>query len=211
MGIRDRKKREKEVRRQQIMVAAKEVFSVKGFAGTTMEDIARKAELSSGTLYLYFKNKDELFASLSLRILQFLNIKLIQIMDKAGQRPEDALHALKRALVEAYAFDPIILINLLQLQSSESINNLSPKLVEEINALVRNSKHIMAAIVSRSLAISPHAKPVIADILWSLFTGIALWQDSRGVIFEDDAQSDFTNNIDLGIDMMRRGIAAKPL
>ena len=67
MGIQERKQRERERRRQQIIVAAKRVFSERGFSKTTMEDIAREAELSPGTLYLYFKNKDELYASLSLR------------------------------------------------------------------------------------------------------------------------------------------------
>jgi AcrR family transcriptional regulator len=69
MGIQERKERERERRRQQIIVAAKRAFSEKGFNRATMEDIAREAELSPGTLYLYFKNKDELYASLSLRIL----------------------------------------------------------------------------------------------------------------------------------------------
>jgi len=55
MGIQERKKREKERRRQQIMIAAKRVFSVKGYSKATMEDIAKEAELSPGTLYLYFK------------------------------------------------------------------------------------------------------------------------------------------------------------
>ena len=76
MGIQERKRRERERRRQQIIVAAKRIFSVKGFSKTTIEDIAREAELSPGTLYLYFKNKDELYASLSLRILQYMNIRL---------------------------------------------------------------------------------------------------------------------------------------
>ena len=75
MGIQERKEREKERRRQQIMVAAKRVFTEKGFSSATMEDIAAKAELSAGTLYLYFKSKDELYASLSLRVLQYLNIR----------------------------------------------------------------------------------------------------------------------------------------
>ncbi|RLC22759.1 MAG: TetR/AcrR family transcriptional regulator, partial [Deltaproteobacteria bacterium] len=66
MGIQERKEREKGRRRQQIMIAAKRVFSLKGFNKATMEDIANEAELSPGTLYLYFKNKDELCASLSL-------------------------------------------------------------------------------------------------------------------------------------------------
>jgi AcrR family transcriptional regulator len=53
MGIQERKEREKERRRQQIMVAAKRVFSNKGFSKATMEDIAQEAELSPGTLYLF--------------------------------------------------------------------------------------------------------------------------------------------------------------
>ena len=75
MGIQERKERERERRRQQIIVAAKRVFSKNGFSRTTMEDIAKEAELSPGTLYLYFKNKEELYASLSLRILQYLSIR----------------------------------------------------------------------------------------------------------------------------------------
>lgn len=43
MGIHERKEREKERRRQQIMVAAKRVFSLSGFSKSTMEDIAREA------------------------------------------------------------------------------------------------------------------------------------------------------------------------
>lgn len=64
MGILDRKEREKEIRRQQIIVAARRVFSGKGFSKSTMENIAVAAELSTGTIYLYFRNKEELYASI---------------------------------------------------------------------------------------------------------------------------------------------------
>ena len=71
MGIHERKERERERRRQQIIVAAKRVFIRKGLSKTTMEDIANESELSPGTLYLYFKNKEELYASLSLGFYNF--------------------------------------------------------------------------------------------------------------------------------------------
>ncbi|MBK8946699.1 MAG: TetR/AcrR family transcriptional regulator [Ignavibacteriae bacterium] len=61
MGISERKEREKIQRRQEIILAAEKVFFLKGFANTTMDDIAAEAELSKGTLYLYFKSKEELF------------------------------------------------------------------------------------------------------------------------------------------------------
>ena len=46
------------------------MFLLKGFRSTTMEDIAKKAELSTGAIYQYFKNKDELYASMNLEGLQ---------------------------------------------------------------------------------------------------------------------------------------------
>jgi len=98
VGIRERKAREKERRRQQIIVAAKRVFSKKGFNKATMEDIAAEAELSPGTLYLYFKNKEELYASLSLRILQYLRIRVEHVHKEAGPDPQEKLEALIEAL-----------------------------------------------------------------------------------------------------------------
>ncbi|MFZ1292192.1 MAG: TetR/AcrR family transcriptional regulator [Melioribacteraceae bacterium] len=61
MGISERKEREKLQRRQEIILAAEKVFFSKGFTNSTMDDIAAEAELSKGTIYLYFKSKEELF------------------------------------------------------------------------------------------------------------------------------------------------------
>jgi AcrR family transcriptional regulator len=60
MGTEERRKREREQRYDDILEAAKGVFFTKGFSSSTMDDIARTAELSKGTLYLYFKNKEDL-------------------------------------------------------------------------------------------------------------------------------------------------------
>jgi len=64
MGILERKTREKEKRRDEILTAAKKVFFSKDLQTATMDEIAEIAELSKGTLYLYFNSKDELYLSL---------------------------------------------------------------------------------------------------------------------------------------------------
>jgi len=51
-------------RRQQIMQAAMSCFARKGYHKTTMDDIVAESGLSKGTLYWYFRSKDELFFSL---------------------------------------------------------------------------------------------------------------------------------------------------
>ena len=53
--------RRAEERPREICAAALEVFAEKGFAAAKLDEIARRAGVSKGTLYLYFKDKEELF------------------------------------------------------------------------------------------------------------------------------------------------------
>lgn len=53
----------REQKKLNIITAAAKVFARKGFAGTVMADIAVEAKIGKGTLYEYFKSKDELFFS----------------------------------------------------------------------------------------------------------------------------------------------------
>ena len=151
MGIQERKEREKERRRQQIMVAAKRVFSEKGFNKATMEDIAQEAELSPGTLYLYFKNKDELYASLSVEILELLHRKLKSVYIKEAQNPQMRINDLKQTLYAVYEVDPLILLNLFHLQSSEILKNLAPPMLTTIRDLSKNSLSIISKIFAEGV------------------------------------------------------------
>src|ERR671928_1938370 len=53
--------RRKEERPSEIIAAALELFVERGFAATRLDDVARRAGVSKGTPYLYFKNKEDLF------------------------------------------------------------------------------------------------------------------------------------------------------
>ena len=206
MGIQERKEREKERRRQQIIVAAKRVFSEKGFNKATMEDIAHEAELSPGTLYLYFKNKEELYASLSLRILQYLHIR-VEHVNKEDLPPEQKMDALVEAMYDVYAFDPLILINMFHLQSSETLKNLSPKLMAEIEDLSRKSIGAIALIfeqgIDSDLFIDRH--PVaLADIFWALFSGVILWTTSKKIFNEE--KDYLKDTLKIAFEVFSRGI-----
>jgi AcrR family transcriptional regulator len=185
MGIRERKEREKERRRQQIMVAAKKVFTEKGFNKATMDDIAGEAELSPGTIYLYFKNKEELYASLSLRILQYLQIRIEQVLNIPQSTPEQKLDAMMEAMYDVYEFDPLVIINMFHLQSSETLKNLSPELLSQIKDLSAKSVGALARIfedgIEKGVFIDQH--PVaLSDIFWAMFSGVVLWMTSKKII-----------------------------
>ncbi|MBL7113414.1 MAG: TetR/AcrR family transcriptional regulator [Bacteroidales bacterium] len=60
MGISERKEREREQRRSDIIDAAERIIFKRGLENSTMDDIAEEAELSKGTLYLYYKSKEDI-------------------------------------------------------------------------------------------------------------------------------------------------------
>lgn len=84
MGIQERKEREKEQRRLEILNAAERMFFSKGIKNSTMDDVAETAELSKGTLYLYFKSKEELYLAITLRALEILRNKFQEAFSRPG-------------------------------------------------------------------------------------------------------------------------------
>src|ERR1700740_630418 len=69
MGQQPRWERRKQARAPEILDAALACFSEKGFAATRMEDIARRAGISKGTIYLYFDSKQAVFKALAQRVV----------------------------------------------------------------------------------------------------------------------------------------------
>ena len=63
-SLKPRWRRRKDARPDEIINAALEVFADRGFAATKLEDVARKAGVTKGTIYLYFANKEALFKAL---------------------------------------------------------------------------------------------------------------------------------------------------
>ncbi len=91
MGIVERKQREKERRRNEIIDAAERIFSRKGYEHVTMDDIAAEAELSKGTLYLYFKSREDLHYAIVMRGLEILNRLIRDIYDPQKSGLENIL------------------------------------------------------------------------------------------------------------------------
>lgn len=212
MGIQERRIRERERRRQQILVAAKNVFSRQGFTKSTMEDIARAAELSSGTLYLYFKNKDELYASLSLRIFQYFIIRLEEVKQQSGDDSRKRLELLKEAIYDVYEFDPLMFIKMFHLQSDENYQNLTDQLRDEIKALSRKALLLIASLfepgAGNTIFISE--KPIIlAEMIWAFFSGIVLLQENKKNL--GSKESDLKEMLGKAFEIFFRGIQHKSM
>jgi len=82
MGIKERKSREKQQRRKEILDTAEKLFAgKKGFAAT-MDDLAEKTELAKGTLYLYFPDKKNILIALAEKGIGLLRKRLNRAVDE---------------------------------------------------------------------------------------------------------------------------------
>lgn len=102
MTITNRKERQKEELKVKILQAAKELFMQKGFEDTSIRNIAEKIEYSPTTIYLYFKDKDDIFFALHKEGFTILNQyfrPLAHVKD-----PFERLMAINRAYI-AFAME----------------------------------------------------------------------------------------------------------
>jgi AcrR family transcriptional regulator len=91
MGVQERKEREKQARQEAILAAAQQIFLAKGVDQTTIEDIAERAELSKGAIYLYFQSKEEIYISVLVRGLELLYARLQSIKENLATTAADVL------------------------------------------------------------------------------------------------------------------------
>jgi AcrR family transcriptional regulator len=209
MAIHERQLRDRERRRQQIIAASKRIFISKGVKAT-IKDIAEEAELSPGTLYIYFKNKDELYASLSIRLLKHLNLRLQRVKERKETTLEQKIKAVQESLCESYEIDPPVFITLSHLQASETLDNISPDLLEQIMGLSRQSLEKLADIFATGMDndSAPDRDPQkLALILWGLFSGLVLWEESKRAL---NPRKDFLKpTLDMAFEIIGRGITRR--
>jgi AcrR family transcriptional regulator len=89
MGISERKAKEKEIRKNDIIDAAEKVFFSKGYTVATMDDVAKTAEFSKRTVYIYFKSKEQIYFKIMVRGYRVL-INMIE-ESKKNMKDENAL------------------------------------------------------------------------------------------------------------------------
>ena len=97
MGLKERRQREIEERRRQILAAAKKVLFERGMRHASIKKIAQIAEVGVGTIYFYFKNKEALFIALQEEGLMLLSDRI----QKASSHSDDPIANLQ-GIADAY-------------------------------------------------------------------------------------------------------------
>lgn len=171
----DRREQERARRKQEILQAARAVFSENGFDHATVDAIARRAEVGKGTIYLYVENKEAILAELVLQALSELAHQLQAASDRCSLLHPD--HRL-RAMADAYlAFaqnvpDYFRLLNAYDHGRFQAA--ISPGLREQIITESNRTLNLVAQAIADGMALGifvPGDAHQMAGVIWAALNG----------------------------------------
>lgn len=159
-----------------LIEAAEELFFRKGYGGTTMEQVSRRAGFSKRTVYLYFKNKDELFLTVASRGLAELQAALQQV-SLEGLGYDEAIAAIMEVYIRFATESPAYFRIAFQEATKEMMANVGDEVRERVASQERACLAVPARVVEQGIAegIVPPVDPEEAAIVfWGSVTGIIL-------------------------------------
>lgn len=200
--------RRKQARPAELLAAALDTFREKGFAATRMEDIAARAGVSKGTIYLYYPSKQAVFEALVRESILPNLARLEAIQAAASGSCADRLRLFVRSLAEATADARILAIPKLVLTEAGNFPDLARFYRQEV---VARGLAMVAGLLEEGMRRGEFRR-VEAEPAARLFVGpvmlAALWRSTFGAI--EDAPPPPGAMLELHLDLFLRGIAAEP-
>jgi AcrR family transcriptional regulator len=199
--------RRKEARPEEITAAALELFVERGFAATRLEDVAARAGVSKGTVYLYFANKEDLFKAV---VREGLVSPIAEMKGFVDQFPGDSF-ALLRMLIRGWweKVGATRISGIPKLLCGESGN--FPELVRFYLAEVVEPGHaVLTAIVKRGIARGEFRDmdPEQAALLIAApMLQLMLWRNALEP--QSTYKIDALRYLESHLDVLERGLGAK--
>ena len=175
MGLEERRKREKERRRTAILSAARKMFFEKGFKNVTVDNIAKKAELSKGSIYLYFNSKEEIYTHILLSDIEKFNKKSshLFLQDKSAA---ELIHELACIYVDFFLSDRelfrIMMNFMLHIQDMKLEESVNQHLIEATNNTVKIIETILNCGIKQGEFPADINLRQTRNAIWGVLNGI---------------------------------------
>jgi AcrR family transcriptional regulator len=195
-GHRVQNKERAEARRRDILVAAARVFARDGFAAATLDDVARKAGVTKGVIYYYFRSKEEIYTEIRATAIRDA-IERLEANIARGAPPADSLRAAIRDLV-GHIFDDLDrFANVLRADSRLSAE--SRVLVRELQ---QTYERLMRGIVEAGIKDGTLARRDPAVMTFTLLRaclGVADWYRPDGRLSAETIVDQVTEQVLFGL------------
>jgi AcrR family transcriptional regulator len=200
MGIHERKEREKEHRKEEILDAAQSVFFSKGLFETTMDEIAEKAELSKGTLYLYYKSKEDLYLAVMMRGMRQLHSMFEHVIAEGASVPR-TLQRMFDAYVEYFHSHRNYFRMLYFYQTPQFHRQVSVEMKESCGVENRRIWELVVGVMKRGMdagMLRSELNPIeIGITLWSSATALMMRVDSELELWREQMAVDLEKTLRL--------------
>ena len=205
MGAKERRERERGLRKAQILDTARVLLLEKGLNATSINQIAKRAELSVGAIYFYYKSKEDLYAELQVEGLELLNQTIRQSVQEQSS-PEESIRNIAIAYLKFSEEDKnyFDIINYF-LASPEPI--FSPELKIQIDERGKNNLTILTDIISKGIhdglfkAVDPRRQAII---LWSTLHGMIQFKKlEKTILAKENHQSLYLEAVERFLDGQR--------
>jgi AcrR family transcriptional regulator len=208
----ERRAREKNQRRREILRAARLEFFERGFHRPTVDEVAARAEVSKGTIYLYFESKEEILAHLLLEGLDLLLRDLEAASKLEPPTPaEPALRALANAYLGFCQANPHYFRLIMAFDRGRFEELIAPKLYQRVLArslhgLDLVKKTIESGIASGEFSVSDPWQS--AGSIWAALNGVLVLMAHplRQQMLRSDLETMFQATLDLVV----RGLTSSP-
>ncbi|OYQ32981.1 TetR family transcriptional regulator [Flavobacterium cyanobacteriorum] len=185
MGIKERKHKAKEDLRKAILNAAREIFLEKGYDNMSIRNIADRIEYSPTTLYIYFKDKGEIFFALHNEGFQLLNQKMAVLAAVAD--PMERLKAMGKIYM-AFAMDNPDYYDLMFVQRAP-LNCIEQEGWSEGHTSFKFLEATVAECMKTG-TLKKDDPEVVAFVIWSFMHGMCTLNNrDRCMIFDEDRRT----------------------
>lgn len=185
MGTKERKEREKEARKEEIIDAAEKLFFEKGLAAATMDEIAERAELSKGTIYLYYKSKEDLYLAVSIRGLDVMH-ELFERALSNGQSTIQQIANLGEAYYEFFKSNRNYFRMFIFFENPRLQTQVSDDMKEQCSIAERRVWDLVVRLIQRGID-----EGLLHKELDPLEAGVMLWSNSNGLMKLMDRQDNY--------------------
>ncbi|MFZ4436999.1 MAG: TetR/AcrR family transcriptional regulator [Syntrophales bacterium] len=207
MGLEERRKREKENRKNAILKAARKLFFEKGFKPVTVESIARKAELSKGSIYLYYNSKEEIYTQILLSDIDKFHERISDLLQKSPCASE-ALLNLANIYVDFFFHDRelfrILMTFMLRTSDMNLPEDLNDHIVKTTNKTIGIIDQIFQYGVERGEFPATLNLRQNRNAVWGMLNGIISLHLFTGV--EDKRAEVIHGTIKAGLEIFIRGL-----
>jgi AcrR family transcriptional regulator len=175
LGLEERRKRERENRRTSILKAARKLFFDKGFKQVTVDSIARKAELSKGSIYLYYNSKEEIYTQILLSDIGKFHERFTDILDHPTSA-SDALMKFVSIYVDFFLNDRelfrILMTFMLQTDNMNLPADLNNHIIRTMNRTISIIEEIFRYGIERGEFPPTMNLRLNRNAIWGMLNGI---------------------------------------